>query len=94
MSCPTCDHTMQCVADWVFWCPRCGTVGERSGVMAALQSQAPKLVERCKEFSKTMLSKQNASGFEMWFKAHWHRVGIAESIDRPETQPKEPTDAK
>ena len=30
MSCPTCEHTMQCVgkADYVpqFWCSRCGTI--------------------------------------------------------------------
>lgn len=25
MSCPTCEHTMQCVGN-VFWCPRCGTI--------------------------------------------------------------------
>ncbi len=24
--CPTCEHTMQSVADDVFWCPRCGTL--------------------------------------------------------------------
>jgi hypothetical protein len=26
MACPTCDHTMQCVATNTFWCPRCGTL--------------------------------------------------------------------
>lgn len=31
MSCPTCEHTMHCVANnppkpGVFWCPRCGTL--------------------------------------------------------------------
>ena len=26
MSCPTCDHTMQCVVAGAFWGPRCGSI--------------------------------------------------------------------
>lgn len=32
MACPTCDHTMQKIADEpaMFWCPRCGTIFDRA----------------------------------------------------------------
>jgi len=26
MACRTCTHTMQAIADKVFWCPRCGSL--------------------------------------------------------------------
>ena len=40
MACPTCDHTMQGVSEWVWWCPRCGTIKDPSGITK------PKIVER------------------------------------------------
>lgn len=48
MACPTCDHTMQCVADGeaVFWCPRCGTVRGYEK-----EPYVPKLVERTREYA-------------------------------------------
>lgn len=38
MSCPTCDHTMQGVGENWFWCPRCGTLKERQGVIVDVPS--------------------------------------------------------
>ena len=54
MSCPTCDHTMQCVgkADYIpqFWCPRCGTikanVGRDTDRVPRLVERVTKLIER------------------------------------------------
>ena len=40
MACPTCDHTMQLIAESdedVFWCPRCGTIKDYG-------TEVPKLV--------------------------------------------------
>lgn len=59
MACPTCDHTMQMVADKgkdfpVYWCPRCGTLKAKP---RNFESQAPdlidtpKLVVACRRFA-------------------------------------------
>lgn len=47
MSCPTCDHTMKCLAvtggDNPYWCPRCGTV--KYGNHEGDTGEKPKIVE-------------------------------------------------
>ncbi len=82
MSCPACDHTMECVVPDLFWCPRCGTIRARAdepGVANPLfLNQSPKLVERCREFAAT------ATGSNLL--SCWHRLGIAESINTPENR--------
>jgi anaerobic ribonucleoside-triphosphate reductase len=40
MACETCSHTMQSLADGVYWCPRCGSI--KTGV--GLYEECPKLV--------------------------------------------------
>ncbi len=45
MACRTCTHTMQAIADKLFWCPRCGSVKfqyEKGGD----EWSEPKLVQR------------------------------------------------
>ena len=96
MSCPTCDHTMQRLPLHIFWCPRCGTLktpGERE--------EAPKLVERCREFAiviypiapANFMSNLNsvqtafAEAVIQSIYARWAQMGIAESINVPSERP-------
>ncbi len=83
MSCPTCDHTMEFICRQTevlrhFQCPRCGTMvaeydnGQRNVYV-------PKLVERCRVFSKAL---GNATGKNL--AVSWQTLGIAESIYTPE----------
>jgi hypothetical protein len=70
MSCPTCDHSMACVGDFLFHCERCGTLrNDRLNYTVA-----PKLVERCRQFGETLGPAWGAL---------WHRLGIEESIALP-----------
>ena len=71
MACETCDHTMQCVINQVFWCPRCGTLQTPERV------EAPMLVERFKTFREPVRLDHTA-------KAYWHAIGLDESICKPE----------
>jgi Zn-finger nucleic acid-binding protein len=77
MSCPTCDHTMHCVASRadlmdrdVFWCQRCGTV-----LFGKDHAHAPKLVERVRTFREQFWPNETPP--------IWTRLGIAESINTP-----------
>lgn len=85
MSCPTCDHTMQCITHDAaslsahYWCPRCGTLTAKVGDFT--KTETPGLVARCREFEKAIPG--NVVG-EM---KEWKRLGIAESINRPEDRP-------
>lgn len=86
MACPTCGHTMQCVADpgprySVFWCPRCGTLNVTS-MGTPDRVVAPKLVDRCRKFAigGLLLDAEMA-------RSAWDGLGIAESIHKPEDRP-------
>lgn len=47
MACQTCDHTMQGIADGVWWCPRCGTLLRSAGSESIPDEwEAPKIVPR------------------------------------------------
>lgn len=69
MSCPTCDHTMQSVANGVHWCPRCGTLRTSGDTW-----EAPKLVDRCRAYR---------AGATLPWKNLWITGGIEESIFLP-----------
>jgi len=55
MTCPTCDHTMQCVSTAlsIHWCPRCGTLRLGTGTERNYDD-VPKLVARVVEFGSTL----------------------------------------
>lgn len=73
MTCPTCGHPMHDIGHGSFWCTRCGTINaEDDGV------HTPMLVGRCRRFA-TYLTADLA--------AAWHRIGIRESVNRPEDRP-------
>lgn len=75
MACPTCNHTMQRISPDVmgmFWCPRCGTIRNHLG---HTDFEAPKLVDRCREFGGTL--------GPAWISL-WQRIGIEEAIYTPE----------
>lgn len=56
MACPTCDDVQRCVGPLMLWCPRCGTwVDESPSCPTVLK---PALVNRCREFQKTMNDEQ------------------------------------
>lgn len=78
MACPNCDHTMQCVAPGVFWCPRCGTLNNERAFDALA---TPWLVERCREFERTELPAMHPWSMAV---TEWLRLGINESINVPE----------
>lgn len=83
--CPNCSHTMHSLGfGGYFWCPRCGTlrrvIRDADGDFVDNDDNRPKLVDRCREFegdAPTMFG-------DAWTGAHWDRLGIAESINRPE----------
>ena len=79
MSCVTCTHTMDLIGEAdrcrYYHCPRCGTMFVKSDGSQADRWWAPKLVERCREFEATLGPAWGAL---------WHRLGIKESIHRPE----------
>lgn len=72
MSCPTCDHTMQGIGYGMSHCPRCGTL---VGCHADGSVTVPALVGRCRKFGDTLGPAWSAL---------WHRLGIRESINKPE----------
>ena len=71
MSCPTCDHTMQGVAD-DFWCPRCGTRKLRDDVYR------PKLVGLVRDFCTDLDEFDHQLA---------HEQGVYEAIYKPENRP-------
>lgn len=97
MSCPTCDHTMESIghiaAQRVFRCGRCGTVkietytGKPDDWNHVVY--VPKLVERCRPYERGLFG---TGGRQLIvepdiLKSEWHRLGIAESINKPEDRP-------
>lgn len=93
MSCTTCDHTMDClspsdlVRPGIFWCPRCGTVKFQTDIPQSGPVYVPKLVERCRQFTKWVNSAGLGKFFPEGILQELHRLGIAESIHRPEDRP-------
>jgi hypothetical protein len=68
---------MESVGGGIFWCPRCGTQKGTGGTV-----WTPKLVERCREFgSRLHLMVMN---HPVDLPGDWYRLGIRESIHRPE----------
>lgn len=72
MSCPTCDHTMQGLADDWFWCPRCGTLQQKDDP----NYDQPYLVERVRR-----LLADNVADV----RAPWR--GLGEAALKPEERP-------
>ncbi len=84
MSCPTCSHTMEligyCDGGSAYHCPRCGTVKHTNNFGdGEPRVYVPKLVERCRVFSKAL---GNATGKSL--AVSWQTLGISESIHTPE----------
>jgi hypothetical protein len=84
MSCPTCDHTMQCLFNPVpqeirqqsiFWCPRCGTL---KGIDLEGLQVVPDLVGRARSFEFCL----NGS-----FCQAWYSHGMEEAINIPCNRP-------
>ena len=73
MACPTCDHTMQCVAamgggyDNLFWCPRCGTI--KFG-----QKGVPEVPIRYKELVKA--ANTTVRCYEKFVPDYWPEIDI------------------
>lgn len=92
MSCPTCDHTLSrwCIHDGMSFdgCDRCGTmvvtvIGQLKIDPINPRVYVPKLVERCREFGSTMFKDGDLAAMQ----DAWHRLGISESIYKPEDRP-------
>jgi len=82
MACPTCDHTMSCVAPGTFWCERCGTLRIRKTLAAPNEDYTPHLVGHCRHFERIVENIDSPLP-----RAEWHRLSIAESINTPENRP-------
>lgn len=85
MSCPTCDHTLQCVGQFIsskvcHWCPRCGTLQLRDELPAR-----PCLVDRCRGLIDEVMATSGPEWEELLGRLGdlWHRTGIRESINVP-----------
>jgi hypothetical protein len=89
MTCPTCDHTMQCLEGGHFgktgihWCPRCGTIYfAREGFDD--RRSVPMLVERCGAYEAGLKDCRTPS--RSFLISDWRRLGIAEAINTPENR--------
>lgn len=90
MNCPTCDHTMTRLVSHnrilYAHCERCGTL--KVTILDANPGAdnprfyVPKLVERCREFERAHIAEIDES--TLWVEREWKRLGIAESINKPE----------
>ena len=70
---------MEQIVEFVWWCPRCGTI--KGEWQATKFAEAPKLVERCREFEAKTLPHIHKPILDA--KNDWHRLGIAEAIHLP-----------
>jgi hypothetical protein len=66
----------------IFWCPRCGTICGQTDIPQGDRPQAPKLVERCREFEKSLVAAGMMTDVQPW-----RTLGIAESIHPPADRP-------
>ena len=71
MSCVNCDHTMQGLSDYVWWCPRCGTLKDRTGFTK------PKIVERVANL-RDFFDNDNDDPIVLMM----NQMGISESIGK------------
>jgi hypothetical protein len=85
MNCPTCDGAMDAIitpgsgvgaAPLIRWCPRCGTMK-----CGPADPCAPKLVERCREFRKTI--RADYGSHCSLCRVNWKLLGLAECIHTP-----------
>lgn len=85
MACPTCDHTMVNLGTIPtgFWCERCGTIKTDDVVGASV----PKLVERMRHVIAQAKNDAHTYPEAKSFLDVYHRLGITESIHRPEDRP-------
>jgi hypothetical protein len=74
VNCPTCSHTMQQIAEYLWNCPRCGTCRTASGIVTV-----PKLVGRCRHFENSLLPGTAMADV-------WRILGIEESINLPDNR--------
>jgi len=79
MSCPTCDHTMHNLGVTYYWCPRCGTI-QQSLDFKPFNVNVPKLVGRCRQYECIPVP----FNVQPLLASEWQRLGIAESINKPE----------
>ncbi len=78
MSCVSCGHTMEKVDDYVFRCPRCGTMTVHWAGNSRSDTYVPKLVERVREFRRL-----HGTNLDEHMAADWHRLGLDESVNPP-----------
>jgi hypothetical protein len=85
MSCPTCDHTMQCVVAEpernrnVFWCPRCGTIK-----LCDTEAVRPVLVDRCRKIESEYVIDEHSGHLAILdLRIPWRSSGITEAINLP-----------
>ena len=71
MSCVNCDQTMQRLSDDVWWCPRCGTLKDRT------EFTKPKIVERVTEF-RNFFDNDNDDPIVVML----NQMGISEAIGK------------
>ena len=74
MACPTCDHTMQKIAEAVWHCPRCGTIADPHG------RAVPQLVERVVQFCGTLTDD------DARIIANMERLGVTEAATHPDVR--------
>lgn len=98
MPCPTCDHTLATItsAEGMCYrrCDRCGTIvvslidpAEASKYEASFpRVYAPKLVFRCRKFI-SVIGATVPNPHLAAVNTEWHRIGIAEAINKPEDRP-------
>jgi tRNA(Ile2) C34 agmatinyltransferase TiaS len=75
MACGTCDHTMQKVAESVFWCPRCGTLSPNWEA-----PEPPRLVGFLREFHRMISDSPEGRAL----RSLAIQSGITEAIFKPE----------
>lgn len=64
----------------LWWCHRCGTLKSARGTHE--ETEAPKLVKRCREFERLMGDHCTARDY-VFLKAFWNSLYLAESINVP-----------
>lgn len=74
MACPNCDHTMQSVSEWVWWCPRCGSIKDPNG------TTKPKLVGKVVRFIELLEPDKADDELSL---AVLKYLGVTESIALP-----------
>lgn len=99
MLCPTCDHTMEQIAEHngtvLYRCPRCGTVrgstpSTRVGGPVHYDDARPRLVDRCREMQAVLsaaIRQSTDAPVAVAVIDVWNRLGIAEAIHCPEEKP-------